>query len=134
MQDIIEPQEQLEDPTLSEAVAEDGVVSEAASKVRSRKRLFTFIGIAAGCAVILLGVRYFMWAAVHEETDDACLQGHVHAVSSRIAGTVQRVLVDDNQHVIQGQTLATLDPRGCQVRVDQAQAALDVALRQAQTA
>jgi membrane fusion protein (multidrug efflux system) len=57
-----------------------------------------------------------------------------HPVSSRITGTVQKVLVDDNQQVIQGQTLATLDPRDYQVRVDQAQAALDVALRQAQTA
>jgi membrane fusion protein (multidrug efflux system) len=130
----IEPQEQLEDPTPSEAVAEDELVSQAASRVKSRKRLFTFIGIAAGCAVIFLGARYFMWAAGHEETDDAYLQGHVHPVSSRITGTVQKVLVDDNQHVIQGQTLATLDPRDYQVRVDQAQAALDVALRQTQTA
>jgi membrane fusion protein (multidrug efflux system) len=134
MPNIIEPKEQLEDPTLSEAVAEDEVVSEAASKVASRKRLFTFIGIAAGCVVILLGARYFMWAASHEETDDAYLQGHVHPVSSRITGTVQKVLVDDNQHVMQGQTLATLDPRDYRVRVDQAQAALDAALRQAQTA
>jgi membrane fusion protein (multidrug efflux system) len=81
-----------------------------------------------------LGARYFIWAAGHEETDDAYLQGHVHPVSSRITGTVQKVLIDDNQHVVQGQTLATLDPRDYQVRVDQAQAALDVALRQAQTA
>jgi membrane fusion protein (multidrug efflux system) len=131
---IIEPQQKLEDPILSEAVAEDEVVSEAASRVRSRKRLFTYIGIAVGCAAIFLGARYFIWAAGHEETDDAYLQGHVHPVSSRITGTVQKVLIDDNQHVVQGQTLATLDPRDYQVRVDQAQAALDVALRQAQTA
>jgi membrane fusion protein (multidrug efflux system) len=134
MPNIMEPQEQLEDPTLNEAVAEDEVVSEAALQVKSRKRLFILIGIIAGCAVIFLGVRYFIWAAGHEETDDAYLQGHVHPVSSRIAGTVQKVLVDDNQHVIQGQTLATLDPRDYQVRFQQAQAALDSALRQAQTA
>jgi membrane fusion protein, multidrug efflux system len=134
MPTVVEPQEQLEDPTLSEAVVEDEVVSEAASRVKSRKRLFTYLGIAAGCVVIFLGTRYFMWAAGHEETDDAYLQGHVHPVSSRITGTVQKVLIDDNQHVVQGQTLATLDPRDYQVRVDQAQAALNVALRQAQTA
>lgn len=134
MPEILEPQEQLEDPTLSDAVAEDEIVSEAASKVKSRQRLLLFIGIIAGCAAIFLGVRYFIWATGHEETDDAYLQGHVHPVSSRISGTVQKVLVDDNQHVIQGETLATLDPRDYQVRVDQAQAALDTALRQAQTA
>jgi membrane fusion protein, multidrug efflux system len=127
-------QQQLENPTLGEAVAEDEVASEAASKAKSRKRLFTYIGIALGCAVIFLGARYFMWAAGHEVTDDAYLQGHVHPVSSRITGTVQKVLIDDNQHVVQGQLLATLDPRDYQVRVDQAQSALDVALRQAHTA
>jgi hypothetical protein len=77
MPDVLEPQEQLEDPTFSEVVAEDEVLSEAASKVKSRKRLFTLIGIAAGCVIFLLGARYFIWAAGHEETDDAYLQGHV---------------------------------------------------------
>ena len=134
MPEILEPQEQLEDATLREAVAEEEVVTEAASTVKSRQRLFIFFGIIVGCTAIFFGVRYFMWAAGHEETDDAYLQGHVHPVSSRITGTVQKVLVDDNQHVIQGETLATLDPRDYQVRVDQAQAALDTALRQAQTA
>ena len=103
MSGIIEQQQQLEHPTLSEAVAEDKVASEAASTVKSRNRLFTYIGIAVGCAVIFLGARFFMWAAVHEQTDDVYLQGHVHPVSSRITGTVQKVLIDDNQHVVQGQ-------------------------------
>lgn len=134
MSGIIEQQQQLEHPTLSETAAEDKVASGAASTVKSRNRLFTYIGIAAGCAVIFLGARYFVWAAGHEQTDDVYLQGHVHPVSSRITGTVQKVLIDDNQHVVQGQIIATLDPRDYQVRVDQAQAALDVALRQAQTA
>jgi membrane fusion protein (multidrug efflux system) len=81
MSATIEPQQQLEDPTLSEAVAEDEVASQIASRAKSRKRLFTYIGIVAGAVAIFLGARYFIWAGGHEETDDAYLQGHVHPVS-----------------------------------------------------
>ena len=45
-----------------------------------------------------------------------------------------RVLIDDNQHVVEGQTLVILDPNDYKVRLDQAQAALDAADRQVQTA
>ena len=45
-----------------------------------------------------------------------------------------RVLIDDNQHVVEGQTLVILDPNDYKVRLDQAQAALDAAGRQVQTA
>src|SRR5690348_4188608 len=68
---------------------------------------------------------------MHEETDDAYVAGHVHPISSRIAGTVETVLVNDNQHVERGQVLVRLDPRDAQVRLAQAQAALDMARRQA---
>src|SRR5581483_4625217 len=50
-------------------------------------------------------------------------------VSARIAGTVEAVLVDDNQHVKRGQVLVRLDPRDYQVRLAHAKAALDVARR-----
>ena len=42
-------------------------------------------------------------------------------VSSRVVGTVQQVLVDDNQLVKEGQILVILDPRDYQMKVDQAQ-------------
>jgi len=44
------------------------------------------------------------------------------------------VLIDDNQHVVEGQTLVVLDPNDYKVRLDQAKAALDAASRQAETA
>jgi membrane fusion protein (multidrug efflux system) len=75
-----------------------------------------------------------MWSLGHEETDDAYLTGHLHPISARIAGTVQEVLVDDNQHVAQGETLVVLDPKDFQVRLDQAMAALEEASRQTETA
>ena len=67
-------------------------------------------------------------------TDDAYLAGHLHPISARITDTVQKVLIDDNQHVVEGQTLVILDPNDYKVSLDQAQAALDAAGRQVQTA
>ena len=94
--------------------------------------------IGGGAAVLLLllvfGVRYLIWSAHHETTDDAYLAGHLHPISARITDTVQQVLIDDNQHVVEGQTLVILDPNDYRVRLDQAEAALDAASRQAETA
>ena len=127
-------EQQMEQPTYSEALAEDQAIAQEASRVTTRKKLWIGVGIALACLAIFFGVRYILWSSTHEETDDAYLEAHLHAVSSRVAGTVAQVLVDDNQHVNAGQTLALLDPNDYQVRVDQAQANLDVALRQAETA
>ena len=82
----------------------------------------------------IFGIRYLIWSLGHEETDDAYLAGHLHPISARVAGTVQEVLVDDNQHVAQGETLVILDPKDFQIRLDQAKAALEEASRQAETA
>jgi membrane fusion protein (multidrug efflux system) len=59
-----------------------------------------------------------------EQTEDAYVTGHVHPVSSKIAGTIDTVLVKDNQWVEKGQVLATIDPRDVQVDLDKAEAHL----------
>lgn len=72
--------------------------------------------------LIALGTIYYIYASHHETTDDAYTTGHIHNISSRVAGTVIGVLVDDNEFVKQGQVLVKLDPRDYQVKVDQARA------------
>ncbi len=78
------------------------------------------------------------WAYFHYRgrvsTDDAQVDGHVTAVSPKIAGNVVAVLVDDNQHVKAGQLLVQIDPRDYQAKVDQARAALAQAESQLQSA
>ena len=92
-------------------------------------------GVATALVLLLIfGVRYLIWSDHHETTDDAYLAGHLHPISARITDTVQQVLIDDNQHVVEGQTLVILDPNDYKVRLDQARAALDAASRQAETA
>jgi membrane fusion protein (multidrug efflux system) len=102
--------------------------------VGRRKMLLIVAGSLLLLLIVTFGVRYLIWSGQHETTDDAYLSGHVHPISARITDTVQQVLVDDNQHVVEGQTLIILDPNDYRVRLAQAQAALEVASRQADTA
>ena len=82
------------------------------------------IGILAVIALVVLGVGGRMWyRSTHfVETENAYVSGHVHPVSSRIAGVVTRVLVEDNQTVKAGDVLAELDPADQRVRVEQIEA------------
>jgi len=99
-----------------------------------KKTLLIWGGAAVLVLLLVFGVRYIIWSAHHEKTDDAYLAGHLHPISARITDTVQKVLIDDNQHVVKGQTLVILDPNDYKVRLDQAKAALDAASRRADTA
>jgi membrane fusion protein (multidrug efflux system) len=83
------------------------------------------LGIFAAAAVLVAVTAYLIHASHHETTDDAYTTGHVHNISSRVAGTVIEVDVDDNQFVRKGQVLARLDPRDFQVQVDKAQSDYD---------
>ncbi len=80
------------------------------------------LGIVCGVLVAGAVTGYLIYASYHETTDDAYTTGHVHNISSRVAGTVIEVAVDDNQFVKKGQVLARLDPRDYQVLVDKARA------------
>jgi len=100
-----------------------------------RKKTLLFSGGGVALALLLVfGVRYLVWSAHHEETDNAYLEAHLHPISARVTDTVQQVLIDDNQHVVEGQTLVILDPNDYKVRLEQAKAALDEAGRQTDTA
>jgi membrane fusion protein (multidrug efflux system) len=71
-----------------------------------------------GALGLFFGIRYFLYASSHEDTDDAYVTGYTHQISSRITGTVEEVLVDDNWHVTAGQPLLKLDPRDYQVALE----------------
>ena len=65
------------------------------------------------------------WRSTYtEDTDDAQVNGHLIQVSSRIAGQVLKVDVEENQVVKAGDVIAELDPSDYQVAVENAQAAL----------
>jgi len=65
--------------------------------------------IIAAVAAAIVTTYYIFDAYTHEETDDAYVTGHLHAIAPRIAASVTDVLVDDNEQVKKGQVLVKLD-------------------------
>ena len=83
--------------------------------------------ILGGILVLTLatwGVRRYLYGRNHVSTDNAQVDGHITAIAPRIAGFIDRVPVEENQHVKAGDTLVALDPRDFLVRLEQAEADL----------
>jgi membrane fusion protein (multidrug efflux system) len=84
--------------------------------------------------VLLLGAGIWFYSRNRVSTDDAQVDGHLVPISCRVYGTVDKVLVEDNQAVKAGETLVVVDPRDLQARLDQTKAALSQARAQVDAA
>jgi len=84
--------------------------------------LFILIAVAGW-----LGLRMYITTKTHIETDNAFIEARIFSVSSKVSGTVARVLVNDNQPVKQGDLLLEIDPRDYQVQIAKAAAGVGVA-------
>ena len=73
------------------------------------------------------GVSKYQHSLHHEDTDDAQVSADISPVIPRVAGYVMDVRVRDNQKVKKGDTLLVLDDRDYVIKVEQAQAALQIA-------
>jgi membrane fusion protein (multidrug efflux system) len=81
---------------------------------------------AAGYA----GFRWWNYTRTWVSTDNAYISGHIHMVSTRVAGTVTDVLVAENQEVEAGALLARLDANDLNVQREKALAAAALASAQ----
>src|ERR1700722_2587978 len=89
------------------------------------RRVLLVVVIVAIAAAAIPGFHHYGYIESHVSTDDAYADGTVALVSSRVAGTVTNVYVEDNWTVKEGQLLLTLDPRDFEVKVAQAEAQLE---------
>jgi len=87
--------------------------------------------LIAGASV---GGYYYVFSLHHETTDNAQVEGHIHAISSRVAGYVAEVCVTDNQPVEAGQVLVRLRSEDYEARARLARANLAQAEAQAAAA
>jgi membrane fusion protein (multidrug efflux system) len=88
------------------------------------RRIPLILGIALVVALTTWGVRRWIYSRTHVSTDNAQVDGHITAIAPRIAGFIDRVLVEENQHVKAGDTLVVLDQRDLVNRLEQAEADL----------
>jgi membrane fusion protein (multidrug efflux system) len=91
---------------------------------KSSRRVVVAIVVAL---LVVVAVALWWHSTFTEDTDDAQVNGHLIQVSSRIAGQVLKVDVQENQFVKQGDVIAELDPADYNVAVENAEAALATA-------
>ncbi len=85
------------------------------------------LGVVA-LTLAIVGIRKFLFAQHHVETDNAQVDGHITPVAPKVQAFVAEVRVEENQHVSAGDTLVVLDDRDLKVRLDQAEADLAAAV------
>ncbi len=93
------------------------------TKRKKALAVFLVAAIVTGGA----GAFYWRYRLTHISTDDAFVEGKIHPVSSRVAGTVVEVLVRDNQPVRKGEPLLRIDREPYAVREAQAASAREAA-------
>lgn len=96
----------------------------------ARRRWFMILGAVIAVCAIAWGLYWFLVGRNHETTDDAYVSGNIVTITSREAGTVLSLHVDDTQSVRRGQVLVELDPTTAQVNLAAAQANLATVVRQ----
>src|SRR5262245_66512414 len=83
------------------------------------RRIPHVVGIILVVALATWGARRWIYSRSHVSTDNAQVDGHITAIAPRIGGFIDRVLVEENQHVKVGDTLVVLDQRDLVTRLDQ---------------
>ena len=99
------------------------------SEVKTKKRNPVFLIVLI---VLVVGGGWFGFTKYqhgrhHEETDDAQISADILPVSPRVSGYIKEVRVRDNQEVKKGDTILILDDRDYRVKVEEAEAALNIA-------
>jgi membrane fusion protein (multidrug efflux system) len=90
----------------------------------SKKRTLAIVLALMAAVGGLLVVFYMHYASRHISTDDAFVDGRIHTISSRVPGTVEKVLVSDNQFVKKGDVLVEIDGADYDVLAAEAESGL----------
>ena len=83
--------------------------------------IFLLVILAAG------GLWWWIRAGQMVSTDDARVKGTIVAVSAKVNGRVEKVLINEGDNVKEGQVIAVIEQQEFQAQVDQAKANLAIA-------
>jgi membrane fusion protein (multidrug efflux system) len=105
------------------------VIPAPAKKLNLRKMLLNGVALVALAGAAWYGWNYWTVGQYLVSTDDAYVQADNTTIAPKVSGYLHDVLVNDNERVKAGQTLARIDDRDFKVALDQAKA--DVAAAKA---
>ena len=123
---MIETNTQSGSPAASPASSEQSTLvvrARNAAAWAARNKLYVLLAVS----VLAVGFFGVFTEDVNPGTDDAQVDGHSIVIAPRVPGYVQKMLIDDNTRVKQGDLMIQLDPADYQAKVDEARAALQVA-------
>ena len=83
----------------------------------TRKKVISVFALLVVSFCGYFGYRHYRYV----ETDDAQVQAHFLMLSSRVNGTIQKVLVNDHQRVKKGDVLAQIDTSDYSTQSDAAE-------------
>lgn len=112
----------------AQAAAEPGKNGNGKRKILLISVLIIVLLMAAAWAAY-----WFFIGRLHESTDDAYVAGDVVQITSQVNGTVIGINVEDTDYVKAGEILVRLNPADAEVALQQAEAQLALAVRQART-
>jgi membrane fusion protein (multidrug efflux system) len=113
----------------------DAPEAPAPPKTAKKSRARPYVVLGALVALVSIGYLAYTWVSRDKEsTDDAQVDADVVAVSTRVGGTISRLLVTDNEPVKKGQLLVEIDPADLSTKQKQAEAELAAARARAQAA
>ena len=128
------PEVQTQSRVVTRQDSADAQHATRSARHTSNRLLFALLGAAVTTAAAWSAYRWWDYTRIWVKTDNAYVAAHIHQVSSRVAGTVSEVLVNENQVVTAGQLIARLDPGDFEVKRQQALAQLAQAQAQVQQA
>ncbi len=91
------------------------------AKAPNNKKKIAVIIFAVVAVIGAVALYFYLgYKATHITTDDAYIDGRIHAVASKVPGTVKDIYANDNQRVKKGDILLEIDPVDYGVRVKEA--------------
>lgn len=118
------PHPDIEKPETEPFPEEKSGISRRDNVRRSRFKFRRIYLIPLFVLLILGAVLLWLYFSSYESTDDGQVDVHLYPVSARISGYVNKVNVDDNQYVNQGDVLVEIDPKDYEVAIAKARADL----------
>jgi membrane fusion protein (multidrug efflux system) len=85
------------------------------------------VSIGGGLLAFILAIFYFAHWRYIETTDNAYIQADITTISAKITGYVEKIYVEENQPISQGELLIALQPKEFKARVEEAEASITLA-------